>query len=363
MSVDAFEFKLSTRIVFETGAIGRLCGLPEVTGRRCMLLKFPAFDAVALLPELESISNCLIVPDNFEENPSVDFVRELAKSVVENNIQTIIAIGGGSSIDTAKAAAWFAKNPNWNLIGENSVTVENDIAIVAVPTTAGTGSDVTPYSILTDSEHKKRILNHPSLTPSVALCDPELTVTMPPHVTAHTGIDAICHAIEAYLSKQCNGLLADMALASVERGIRALPAVLKDPYDIAGRSEMMVSALEGGIVLAHCGTVMVHALGYCLTGAFGYQHGLSNAILLAAFIDVLSEKGCERAIKVSNMFDNDLAGFIYKCGIDEHVPAIDSQTLKQWAQAGYDSYGRSNCVMELTFKDIETILTKSLEIR
>ena len=363
MSIDAFEFGLSTKIVFETGAIGHLCSLTEVKGRRCMLLKFPAFDAGGLLPELEAASDSLIIPENFEENPSVDMVRELAKSVVENNIQTIISIGGGSSMDTAKAAAWFAKNPDWNLTGENSVTVANDIDIIAVPTTAGTGSDVTPYSILTDSEHKKRILNHPSLTPTIALCDPELTATMPQHVTAHTGVDAICHAIEAYLSKKCNGLLADIAMASIDRGINALPVVMKDPRDLSARSEMMLSALEGGIVLAHCGTVMVHALGYCMTGEFGYQHGLSNAILLAAFVDVLSEKGCERAIKVSGMFEHDLAGFIRKCGIDEDIPAIDASTLKQWTQAGYDSYGRGNCVTELTFKDIETILTKSLEIK
>lgn len=361
IETNRFNFHCPTEII---SGLGSRCALPEmseVAGRSCMLLSYPGFQDRELLNALESSCDTLHISDVFEENPSVMMVRSLAEKITELGIETIIAIGGGSTIDTAKAVLWFADNPIWNLTGENSDLKPVTRPVIAVPTTAGTGSEVTPYAILTDAEKRKKILNHSSMIPRIAVCDPELTVTMPQHVTAHTGIDAICHAIEAYLSRSCNGVLEDLAQASIARGSRALPAVLAGSGNLSARSEMMLSALEGGMVLAHCGTVMVHALGYCLTGAFGYPHGLSNALLLPAFLDLLVGKGCERAQYVSSVFGDDLLGFIRKCGVNTSIPLVDEQTLNEWVESGYASYGRPNCVADLEKDDIEQVIKNTLE--
>ena len=295
MAARPFHYTCPTEIRFGSGVFATVPEMDAVAGRRCMFLSYPGFDDASFRERLGASCETLCMPDGFEENPTEEFVRRLAEKVVVEKIDTIIAVGGGSSIDTAKAAAWFAGNPNWDLTGDNPLVTANKLRIIAVPTTAGTGSEVTPYAILTDADNHKRILNHPSLIPHLAVCDPLLTITLPRHVTAHSGIDALSHAIEAYMSQPCEGILEDMALASLKRGIKALPTAVSDPDNISARSEMMLSALEGGLVLAHCGTVMVHALGYCLTGAFRYSHGLSNAIILPAFIDVLTDLGSERA--------------------------------------------------------------------
>ncbi len=354
-----FNYKLASAVTFGAGALAQVPELPAVAGQRCMLLCFPGFNAGALIENLKEKCDFLLVPDKFEENPSEEFARTMGNIVNENRIETIIAIGGGSSMDSAKASAWFASNPEWSLTEENPEPQANRIHIIAVPTTAGTGSEVTQYSILTCSDHFKRILNHASLVPNQVICDPELTLSMPPHVTAHTGIDALSHLIEAYLSKTCNGLLEDIALSSMARGVKALPRVMAAPKDLAWREEMMSSALGGGVVLAHCGTVMVHALGYCLTREFGYQHGLSNAILLSTFVELLAGKGCKRAKRVMDLFNGDIAGFVRECGVEPKFPAVSAETIDVWAQAGYDSYGRMNCVAELTFDDIKNILINS----
>ena len=354
-----FKFDLPSKIIFDSKSAQSIPDLKEIEDRRCMLLCFPGFSANKLINELEEKCEFLFVPDNFEENPTETLVRELGKLVAENNINTIIAIGGGSSIDSAKGAAWFASNPEWQLVGNNPEPLENKICIIAVPTTAGTGSEVTPYAIFTGKDKFKRILNHPSLVPDRVVCDPELTLSMPLHVTAHTGVDALSHLIEAYLSKKCNGLLADIAITSIQRVIDILPRIIKNPDNLKLREEMMMASLSGGIVLAHCGTVMVHALGYCLTKKFGYQHGLSNALLLAAFVEVLADKGCERALQIMKMVNNDFSAFIRDCGIVNKIHPVDTATIEQWAQTGYDSYGRCNCIINLELTDIKKILTKS----
>ena len=299
----------------------------------------------------------------FEENPTVEFARRLGQKVAKENVSTIVAIGGGSTIDTAKAAAWFAVNPTWTNGADPSEASVPMTTIVAIPTTAGTGSEVTPYAILTNNEtHRKEILQHKKLVPKVAVCDPRLTVSMPAHVTAHTGVDALSHSIEAYFSKRCEGLLADFPLIACRRIAEHLPTAIARPDDLTARTEVMLAALEGGIVLAHCGTVIVHALGYNLTRVLGYSHGLSNSLLLAGFVEHLAQRGNQRAQNVLGCFDGDLQGFIRRCGITESLADqdISAQTRDDWLRSAYESYGRPNCVLPLEYADVADILDRAM---
>ncbi len=357
----SFQFQVKSRIRFGSGEAGALPELPEVCGRRCMLLSYPGFDRPALVESVRATAASLAVPNAFEENPSYDLARRLGQQVKEESIETIIAIGGGSSIDTAKAAGYFAVNPDGDAPGVAPRPAE--AAVVAVPTTAGTGSEVTQYAILTDTATgNKKILKHPTLVPQVAVCDPQLTTTMPAHVTAHTGIDALSHAMEAYFSKSCQGLLADLAVKSCRRVARSLPAALAEPGNLNARQEVMLAALGGGIVLAHCGTVIVHALGYGLTREFGYAHGLANALLLAGFAEHLAARGNDRAKEILGFFSGDLRGFIAQCGVPDLLAgeSIPAELREQWLDAAFNSYGRSNSVLPLERVHVGDILDRAI---
>ena len=354
-----FEFQLTTRIIFEAGNFNKLASLPETNGKRCMLLRFRRCQMDAVQQQLQEHCATLLVPNLYEENPGKKMARQLGIMAADNEIETIIAVGGGSAIDLAKAAAWFAKNPAWKLSGENAPGVAPDIAIVAVPTTSGAGSEVSPYSIITDEGNFKRILKHDRLVPSVALCDPELTLSLPAHVTAHSGIDALSHLIEGYLTRSCVSILADIARTSLDKGIAALPDVLAESNSIEARSQMMETALGGGIVLAHCGTVMAHALGYALTREYGYAHGLANAIFLAALVEVLAAKGCPRAKHISAAFEDRMSDYIREHVPIPTLPAIDEAKIEEWAALGYASYGRHNANVEITLEDLRTLITQS----
>jgi alcohol dehydrogenase class IV len=234
--------------------------------------------------------------------------------------------------------------------------------LVAVPTTSGTGSEVSPFSVLTDDEtHQKRFLKHPALMPAVALCDPLLTVTMPVQVTADTGIDALSHAVEAYLSVLCQGFMEGIALESCRLVAENLPVVLEnDPGDMTARENLMLAALDGGIVLANCGTVFVHALGYCLTAKFGYTHGKANAILLAGFVEHLAERGSPRAQAILDIFGGSLRAFIERCGVPQKLPpgSVTSDEFAAWVSTGYNAYGRVNGVIALDRSDVENVLNR-----
>jgi alcohol dehydrogenase class IV len=166
--------------------------------------------------------------------------------------------------------------------------------------------------------------------------------------------------VEAYLSKSCQGFMEDLALAGCRLLKEALPEALDNPGDMDARERVMLAALEGGLVLARCGTVIVHALGYCITREFHYPHGFSNALLLDGFVRRAAEKGSERARRVLDIFEGDLEGFIARSGIEQKLPEgkVSEELLGSWIDTGAGSYGVPNCVVPLEREDIEYILKR-----
>ena len=344
-----FDFYIPTRIIFKKGALESLPQMEDVKNRRCGLLKFPAFSKDEIIDELKKNCAELLIIDEFEENPGYGFTQKIAKIISETDIETLIAIGGGSTIDTAKAALYFVREER-----------QENIKLIAVPTTSGTGSEVTPYAILTNSEGEKKILNDPSIFPDIALCDADLTATMPKSVTANTGIDALCHAAEAYLSIKCQGFMENLAYDACCNIYKSLPAVLESPDNMKERENMLLASLQGGIVLARCGTVMVHALGYCLTEKFGYAHGYSNAMLLEPYVSRMAQKGDEKAARLLEIFGCGLKEFISQSGIPAKLPqgSVTEDEIQEWVEKGYKSYGRINSTTPIERDDIEFILNQ-----
>jgi alcohol dehydrogenase class IV len=223
-----------------------------------------------------------VVFDRVEENPSADTCDAGAALCRENDCDYVIGIGGGSPMDAAKAVAGLACNlgPCSEYFGADRF--ENGaLPVMAVPTTAGTGSEVTSAAVIVDAEQGvKRTIKGNAVFPKLALLDPETTVPLPRDVTVNTGLDALSQAMEGFVSISATPMTDLIALEVCHLVKEYLPRAAEDGSDIDARSAMLYAAMLSGCVIAHTGTTLVHGMGYYFTLAFGIPHGLANALLL-----------------------------------------------------------------------------------
>ncbi len=349
MKTMKMTYSIPTKIVFGCGSVKELGELSYVKGKRCLLLKFPYFNREDIISAVKDSASALIVPDKFEENPSLELITEMSELLEKENIDTVIAIGGGSTLDTAKGSVDILNS-----------RIGKILDIVAVPTTAGTGSEVTQYAMITDTKTGNKYNSSKSgVFARIALCDPELTVSMPKSVTANTAIDAISHAVEAYFTTSCQGMIDHMAIESCKRIYKYLPAALKTPDDITARSEVMMGALEGGIALSCCGTVVVHAMGYELSKQLHIPHGLSNAVMMASFVELYAKRGCQRAIEIMNIFDGRFREFINEALDNKNLFKLSTQLIEDTVKTGMTSYGLAKSIIPLTEDDLYQIVKTS----
>ncbi len=222
--------------------------------------------------------------DRVEPDPKATTVLEAVEIAKANNIACVVGFGGGSSMDVAKVVALLAASdqPIDTAYGVNQATGSR-LPLVLVPTTAGTGSEVTAVSILTTGKDEKKGIVSPIILPDVALLDAQLTVGLPPHITAATGVDAMVHAIEAYTSKNANNnpiskMLAVQALDLLGANIRT---AVSNGSDIDARGNMLLGSMLAGQAFANAPVAAVHALAYPVGSLFHVPHGLSNALVLA----------------------------------------------------------------------------------
>ncbi|EFC90861.1 iron-containing alcohol dehydrogenase [Dethiosulfovibrio peptidovorans DSM 11002] len=217
-----------------------------------------------------------------EPEPSVETVDLAADRLKATGCDLVVGLGGGSSMDVAKAVSVLATNEGSAGAYQGLGLVEKPgIPKITIPTTAGTGSEVTFTAVLIrKSDGVKGGINSDYLYPDCSLLDPELTLSMPKKVTTETGMDALAHALEAYTSRQASPFSDTMAEAAIARIGRYLRVAALNGNDIEARSEMMLAALFGGVALANAGVTACHSMAYPLGAVFGVGHGLSNALLL-----------------------------------------------------------------------------------
>jgi alcohol dehydrogenase len=240
-----------------------------------------------LIPVLKKNNAGYAIFDRVQENPSWDTVREGAKFLKDSQCDYLIAIGGGSPLDAAKAMALITAN---NLIEEDKITPDkfsHTFPLAAIPTTAGTGSEVTQYSVLTDaSTGIKAGLGTDLAFPKLAICDPRYTLSLNNTITLYTAIDALSHLLEGIFSNKRQPLLYPLIQAGIDAIMKNLEIALNSPSNIQARTNLMQAALYGGITIAQTGTTLQHSLGYPLTTHFGIPHGLSNGIVLKQVIEL-----------------------------------------------------------------------------
>ena len=227
-----------------------------------------------------------VVFSDVEADPPESVIEAATAAARELGADCVVGFGGGSSMDVAKLAALLARNgrPLAEAYGVGQATGPR-LPLVLVPTTAGTGSEVTPISIVTTGESEKKGVVSPLLLPDVALLDAELTLGLPPHVTAATGIDAMVHAIEAFTTKRLKNPISDaLATQALRLLAGALHRACRSPSDIGAREDMLLGACLAGMAFANAPVAAVHALAYPVGARFHVPHGLSNSLVLAPVI-------------------------------------------------------------------------------
>lgn len=290
--MQGFEFNTAGRIISGGGTALALSGELERLGvHRPLLVTDPGLVAIGLIqPVLDSLEKGGLTPvlfDEVREDPPEDTVLACAQLARESDVDGLVAVGGGSSMDVAKVCAVLLAGQQTlqQVYGVNQVT-GGRLPLVLVPTTAGTGSEVTPVAVVTTGQTTKAGISSPVLLPDVAVLDADLTLGLPAPVTAMTGVDAMVHAIEAYTSRHKKNPLSDMlavkALGLLARNIRT---AVHDGTNREARENMLLGACLAGQAFANAPVAAVHALAYPLGGHYHIPHGLSNSLVLPSVLE------------------------------------------------------------------------------
>lgn len=269
------------------------------------------------------LGNVKVITDILEEK-KIEYViyseinSEPTDTMIDNGIKLyqiencdfLIALGGGSPIDSAKAIAAMITNEG-NIADYKGREISNELPpLVAIPTTAGTGSEATQFTIITDTKNDvKMLLKGAALLPVLAIVDPRFTVTSPAKVTAATGLDALTHAIEAYTSRKSQQLSDVFAVSAVKRIFKYLPIAFENPKDLKAREEMALAALEAGIAFNNSSVTIVHGMSRPIGALFHIAHGLSNAILLKECFEYVVDGAYDKFAQLAreiNVANNDV---------------------------------------------------------
>ena len=284
--MNPFSFNTTPSLRMGAGLAGELGQITRpICGDRVLLVTDPGMMATGLV---QQATDCLRAAgvevtlfDQVQADPPEEIVLQAAQQALGKT--GVIGFGGGSSLDVAKLAALLAASnqPLAEAYGIGNAQGPR-LPLVLVPTTAGTGSEVTPISIVTTGASEKMGVVSPLLLPDMALLDPELTLGLPAHVTAATGIDAMVHAIEAYASVNANNNPISRALAVEALGLmgRMLLRAVQKPDDLEARTGMLLGSMLAGQAFANSPVAAVHALAYPIWGHYKVPHGLSNALVL-----------------------------------------------------------------------------------
>lgn len=327
-----FQFLLPTKIVMEPGLRQRTgehllgLGLSHV-----LLVTDPGVKNAGLLDSIyASLEQAGIRYDEIADvkpNPRSEDVNRAAQLYRGKSIDGVLAVGGGSAMDAAKAISVLLTHDGIVEDYEGAFALKNAVLpIVAIPTTAGTGSEVTFFSVITDTrrQFKMSLLDY-RIGPVLALLDSDITATLPPHIAAATGMDALTHAIEAYTGKPANPISDGLALHAIRLIAQHLKPAVQEPGNREAREQMLIASLIAGMAFGNADIASVHCISEAIGGMYDTPHGIGNAIFLPFVFSHNRDADLRRHADVA-----------YALGIDPNLSAVDA------AQAGVDQLFRMN---------------------
>lgn len=343
-----FDYFAPTEIVFGNGRIAEIGQIALRYGKKALLVTMPEFSAIKpvydkVKESLEQAGVAWYQFDGVIPNPTTDVITEGAKMAKEYGVEVVIGLGGGSSMDTAKAIAVEATHPgtafdyNCHTDGPGPQT----LPIIAIGTTAGTGSQTTPCAVLTRTADKdKSAIWHRNIFPKVAIVDPEATATMPKSVTAQTGFDAFCHNFEAYISVKSNPLVEAMALDAIRIIAEYLPRAYEDGGDMEAREKMAWADTLGGLTNASAGVTLPHGLGMQIGGHCPHvSHGCALAIQYPQFTRYTWKYAVRKFAAVARIFDPALCNQSDEAAAEALCSLIDGLLKKIGLWIGFDEMG------------------------
>lgn len=338
------------------------------------MVKLGNADSLLKVLDKEGIEYSVFPEVNFEPNDLI--VKQGAEAYKASGCDFLIALGGGSPIDTAKAISiLLASDAALSSYMGKIIDIARP-GLVAIPTTAGTGSEATKFTIINDTETKvKMLLTGPCLIPDLAIIDPMFTISAPKSVTAHTGIDALCHALESYTSRKAQPLSDTFALSAIKRIFGNLRTCYNEGNNTEARIQMSLAALEAGISFNNSSVTIVHGMSRPMGALFHVPHGLSNAMLLKECMDFAVQGAYDRFADVSRYLglsdsnnDKEAAEVFLKelssLLNDLHVPTmseygIDKEeyfsNIDKMAHDAFASGSPSNTIRETSVEDMKEL--------
>jgi len=340
-----YTYKLPTELFFGRGCSDQTGGkLKEMAVSKVLIVTDPGVLAANILGGIEnSLTQEGISFDIFSEvepEPTIQGVAAGTKALKEFGAQAVIGVGGGSALDTAKAVAVMGANDNeiFDYVGFGNVPVD-PLPIIAIPTTAGTGSEATFWSVLADkTKGIKASVGGWNVMPRLAIVDPLLTVTLPPSVTAATGMDALVHAVESYLSKNGQPISDGLALHAIRLIARSLRSAATNWNDLDAREDMIMGSLIAAMAFNITRLGNAHALAIPLGITYHIPHGVVNAILLPWVMEFNLPASVDRHIEIARIFGENVEGLPPMEAAAKSVKAVKSllrdisitQGLRDW---------------------------------
>lgn len=283
----AYQFQTPTKIISGIGSTAEIIKeLNDLHAKKVLLITDPGLVQAGVAQQVvEMLKQAAVeveIFDAVEPDPSIQVATKAAEMAKNVKANVLIALGGGSAIDTAKSAALLVTNGGYlkDYAGVNKV-VKPILPLIAVPTTAGTGSEVTIFAVMSDPEKQEKFtISSALIAPAVAVLDPLLTLKLPPSVTAFTGMDALTHAIEAFTSSIAQPATDALALSAIKLILKHLPVAVGRGDNIKARDGMLQASLLAGIAFNNAFLGLAHAIASPLGGHFHVPHGLANAVML-----------------------------------------------------------------------------------
>lgn len=282
----AFEFATAARIIFGEGESKKVGGYAAEFGKRAFIVTGEDDERAAPLINALNGKGIPFTRFTIEQEPTIPLAEAAVELCRRDGCDVVISMGGGSVVDTGKAISALVTNPGepmdyLEVIGRGKTLTIDPLPFIAMPTTSGTGAEVTKNAVLkSETENVKVSVRHPKMLPRIAIVDPELTYSVPPNVTAQTGLDALTQVIEPYVSNSANPLTDGIAREGIMRGSRSLLRAFKDGLDKEARRDMALVSLMGGLSLANAKLGAVHGFAAPIGGMYPIPHGAVCGILL-----------------------------------------------------------------------------------
>lgn len=309
MSIHRFSFP--TQILFGPGAVAELPHeLAKRSMRRPLLVTDRGLRRTAVFERVQALTPNAIVFDAVDPNPLERNVTDGVEAYHAAGCDSVVAVGGGSPLDAGKAIRLKVTHEQPladydDLIGGDALITANIPPMIALATTAGTGSEVGRSTVITiAATNRKTVIFSPYLIPSLALNDPELTLDLPAHVTAGTGMDALTHNLEAYIAKGYHPICDAIALGGVKLCAEHLPRLAQNPRDLEARTAMMMASMQGAIAFQK-GLGAAHSLAHPLSSECGMHHGTANAVVLPFVLEFNASAAAARLAEIDAILGQD----------------------------------------------------------